>query len=320
MPKHTKLKLLETQEQSPDRFGICRGREMDIMSPQGKLAYFRIKELKDVLSKLGLPKQGKKQDLVDRISRILPDEGLAKIIDDTYRKMQISEATELATSGQTDLGLCNVKLETEVEDSINSGVRICCPCRKSFPNELMVQCVDPGCLVQQHAGCVIIPEKPMEEIPSIPPPYYCEMCRIKRADPFWLTVACLVSPMKLVVSNIPPDGTNPLQIAETTFLLTQAHKDLLQKDGYDIQAWCILLNDKVSFRMQWPQFADLQVNGMDFGNLFPLVKFSRTAAAPPAFPVFLRNIMVLHSLLAWLVQEVDNCISDYSCTGLTLDI
>lgn len=24
----------------------------------------------------------------------------------------------------------------------------------------------------------------------------------------------------------------------------------------------MLLNDKVSFRMQWPQYADLQVNGM----------------------------------------------------------
>lgn len=30
-----------------------------------------------------------------------------------------------------------------------------------------------------------------------------------------------------------------------------------------LQAWCILLNDKVSFRMQWPQFAELQVNGMN---------------------------------------------------------
>lgn len=29
-----------------------------------------------------------------------------------------------------------------------------------------------------------------------------------------------------------------------------------------IQAWCMLLNDKVPFRMQWPQYADLQVNGM----------------------------------------------------------
>ena len=35
-----------------------------------KLSHFRIKELKDVLSQLGLSKQGKKkQDLVDRIFR-----------------------------------------------------------------------------------------------------------------------------------------------------------------------------------------------------------------------------------------------------------
>ncbi|KAL0436462.1 UNVERIFIED_CONTAM: E3 SUMO-protein ligase SIZ1 [Sesamum radiatum] len=29
-----------------------------------------------------------------------------------------------------------------------------------------------------------------------------------------------------------------------------------------IKAWCMLLNDKVTFRMQWPQYADLQVNGV----------------------------------------------------------
>ena len=28
-----------------------------------------------------------------------------------------------------------------------------------------------------------------------------------------------------------------------------------------IQAWCMLLNDKVTFRMQWPQDADVQING-----------------------------------------------------------
>ncbi|CAI0542382.1 unnamed protein product [Linum tenue] len=38
-----------------------------------KLAYFRIKELKDVLTQLGLSKQGKKQDLVDRILNVLHD-------------------------------------------------------------------------------------------------------------------------------------------------------------------------------------------------------------------------------------------------------
>lgn len=53
--------------------------------------------------------------------------------------MQISEASELANSGQTDMDLYNLKLETEVEDSITSDVRICCPCGNSYPTELMVQ-------------------------------------------------------------------------------------------------------------------------------------------------------------------------------------
>ncbi|KAL9340660.1 hypothetical protein Peur_066879 [Populus x canadensis] len=38
-----------------------------------KLAYFRIKELKDILSLLGLSKQGKKQDLMDRVIGLLSD-------------------------------------------------------------------------------------------------------------------------------------------------------------------------------------------------------------------------------------------------------
>ena len=48
---------------------------MDLVaSCKEKLAYFRIKELKDVLTQLGLSKQGKKQDLVDRILALLSDE------------------------------------------------------------------------------------------------------------------------------------------------------------------------------------------------------------------------------------------------------
>lgn len=31
----------------------------------------------------------------------------------------------------------------------------------------------------------------------------------------------------------------------------------------------MLLNDKVSFRMQWPQYADLQVNGKQYVLLDP---------------------------------------------------
>lgn len=72
-----------------------------------------------------------------------------------------------------------------------------------------------------------------------------------------------------------------------------------------MQAWCILLNDRVSFRMQWPQFADLQVNGMDFSNLFPLVKCSCTAAASPAFSCVLEEIMV--SEKPWSLEMLPNC-------------
>lgn len=38
-----------------------------------------------------------------------------------------------------------------------------------------------------------------------------------------------------------------------------------------LQAWCILLNDKVAFRLHWPQYADLQVNGMDYKSFLYLV-------------------------------------------------
>ncbi|KAF8396624.1 hypothetical protein HHK36_018248 [Tetracentron sinense] len=57
-------------------------------------------------------------------------------------------------------------------------------------------------------------------------------------------------------------STNPVQNVETTFQLTRQEIELLQKTEYDVQAWCILLNDKVRFRMQWPLYPDLQVNGV----------------------------------------------------------
>ncbi|KAA3473001.1 E3 SUMO-protein ligase SIZ1-like isoform X2 [Gossypium australe] len=57
-------------------------------------------------------------------------------------------------------------------------------------------------------------------------------------------------------------NTNPIQSVEKMFQITKADKELLSKQEYDVQAWCMLLNDKVPFRMQWPQYADLQVNGV----------------------------------------------------------
>ncbi|XP_058196286.1 E3 SUMO-protein ligase SIZ1-like isoform X2 [Rhododendron vialii] len=251
---------------------------MDLVSScKDKLAYFRIKELKDLLTQLGLSKQGKKQDLVDRILGILSDERVsgmwakknavgkqevAKLVDDIYRKMQVSGASDLASKGQVLSDSSNARLKEEVEDSYQMD-KIRCPCGSSLQADSMIECEDSRCHVWQHIGCVIIAEKPMEGVlPASPAIFYCELCRLSRADPFWLTTAHPLYPVKLITTSIPTDGTNPVQSVEKTFQLTRADKDLLSKQDYDVQAWCMLLNDKVLFRMQWPQYADLQVNGV----------------------------------------------------------
>ncbi|CAL0334048.1 unnamed protein product [Lupinus luteus] len=253
---------------------------MDLVpSCKEKLAYFRIKELKDVLTQLGLSKQGKKQDLVDRILAIITDEQVskmwakrnavskeqvAKLVDDTYRKMQIAGgATDLASKGQGSSDTSStVKIKGEIEDSFQSDTKIRCLCGSTLETEPLVKCDDPRCHVWQHISCVIIPEKPVEGIPPVPDKFYCELCRLSRADPFWVSVAHPLFPVKLNPTSISIDGTNPVQSVERTFQLTRADKDLLSKQEFDVQAWCILLNDKVSFRMQWPQYTDLQVNGV----------------------------------------------------------
>ncbi|KAK3442261.1 hypothetical protein EUGRSUZ_B02476 [Eucalyptus grandis] len=152
---------------------------MDLVSScKDKLAYFRIKELKDVLTQLGLSKQGRKQDLVERILSALSDEqvskmwakknvgkeDVAKLVDDIYRKMQVSGATDLASNGQGASDCSNVKVKGESIDPYRSDAK----------------CEDPRCHVWQHMSCVIFPEKPGEA----PENFYCELCRLSCADPY----------------------------------------------------------------------------------------------------------------------------------------
>ncbi|XP_052477362.1 E3 SUMO-protein ligase SIZ1-like isoform X2 [Gossypium raimondii] len=78
---------------------------------------------------------------------------------------------------------------------------------ESLQEEIKAQlCEDPTCQVWQHIGCVIIPEKPMEGNPTLPDFFCCELCRLKRADPFWLTIANPLYPVKLAIANIPTNG------------------------------------------------------------------------------------------------------------------
>ncbi|KAL2507534.1 E3 SUMO-protein ligase SIZ1 [Forsythia ovata] len=251
-------------------------KKMDVVaSCKDKLTYFRIKELKYVLSQLGLSKQGRKQDLVDRILAILSkDQGIcatknaagkevaAKLVDDTYRKMHVSRAADLPSNSLGISDSSNANLEEETEDPIQMD-KIRCLCRSTLPNDSMIKCEDPSCNVWQHIACVVIPEKPKDGVlPDPPEIFYCEICRLNRADPFWVTVAHPLHPVKLAITNVPTDGSNPVQTIETTFQLTRTSKDFLSKQEYDVQAWCMLLNDKVPFRMQWPQYADLQLNDL----------------------------------------------------------
>ncbi|KAI4385501.1 hypothetical protein MLD38_003520 [Melastoma candidum] len=243
-----------------------------------KLAYFRIKELKDVLTQLGLSKQGRKQDLVERILSTLrvPDDpasklwnkktagkdDVEKLVDDIYRKMQVTGATDLASIGPGSSDCSNVKVKGEYDDPFHSETKVRCPCGTTLETDSMIRCEDPRCNVWQHITCVVVPEKPMDGIPPIPERFYCELCRLSRADPFWVSVAHPLNPVKMARTNIPTDGTNPMLSIDRNFQLTRADKDLLSKQEYDIQAWCMLLNDKVPFRIQWPQYADLQINGL----------------------------------------------------------
>ncbi|XP_078434735.1 DNA-binding protein with MIZ/SP-RING zinc finger, PHD-finger and SAP domain-containing protein isoform X2 [Wolffia australiana] len=253
---------------------------MDVVSSlKEKVADFRIKELKDVLAQLGISKQGKKQDLVERILGLLSDDqvskahnwgkkntfgkdAVAKVIDGIYRKRQAPGSVDSALKSHSVSDMKFVKPKDEYEES-NLDMKIRCLCGSSLATESMIKCEDPRCQVWQHISCVIIPEKGLDNSHAhIPPRFFCEVCRLNKADPFWVTVAHPLLPLKLAPSSPAADGTTNPQHLERMFQLSRADRDLLQKNEYDLQAWCILLNDKVPFRMQWPQSPGLSVNGI----------------------------------------------------------
>ncbi|CAN8268415.1 unnamed protein product [Cochlearia groenlandica] len=184
-----------------------------------KLSYFRIKELKDVLTKPGLSKQGKKQDLVERILTLLSDEQafrlwfkkntmsreeVAKLVENT--KMKVTGASDVASKGQVSPDTSNLKFKGEPEDSFQPEIKVRCVCGSSLETDSMIQCDDPRCYIWEHVGCVILPEKPMDGTPPLPKSFYCEVCRLTRADPFWVTVAHPLFPVRLTATTIPTDG------------------------------------------------------------------------------------------------------------------
>ncbi|XP_047055123.1 E3 SUMO-protein ligase SIZ1-like [Lolium rigidum] len=187
-----------------------------------KLAYFRIKELKDVLIHLALPKHGKKQDLVDRILTLVSDdqgqwhfgrgkknvpskETVAGVVDDIYRKMQVHGPPDLFPQRQVAPDFSYLKHQKEQEHPghlVANNSR--CVCGQTFLLGNLVKCED--CQGQQHVDCVQIPEKPTGR-PEVPAHFYCQLCRLKRADPYWVTTGNPLPPVRLMFSNVANDGS-----------------------------------------------------------------------------------------------------------------
>ncbi|RCV36690.1 hypothetical protein SETIT_8G002400v2 [Setaria italica] len=248
-----------------------------------KLGHFRIKELKDVLHQLGLPKQGKKQELAERVmaamlnqqdqvsetnglpnANMVGREMAVKIVEDVFRKMPDPASTVAASRSHIESGH-SVKPKKKPDNSAELNAKVRCPCGHSKPNDPMIKCVDPQCNVRQHVECVVIPENEKSAgniSPDLPSCFYCEMCRISRADPFWVTINSLLLPVLIGPCTIAADGSYTVQYTAKSFQLSRANREMLQKAEYDIQVWCILLNDKVPFRMHWPLHSDMQVNGI----------------------------------------------------------
>nr|2RSD_A Chain A, E3 SUMO-protein ligase SIZ1 [Oryza sativa Japonica Group] len=66
-------------------------------------------------------------------------------------------------------------------DSFQPEAKVRCICSSTMVNDSMIQCEDQRCQVWQHLNCVLIPDKPGESA-EVPPVFYCELCRLSRAD------------------------------------------------------------------------------------------------------------------------------------------
>ncbi|MQM03519.1 hypothetical protein Taro_036304 [Colocasia esculenta] len=239
-------------------------------------------------------------------------DGVAKIIDDTYRKMQVPGSTDSASKSHSGSDLNYVKPKEEFDDS-KLDLKTRCLCGNTLVTDSMIKVREGKGLgmggkwlgtvavhtAQYHSAqlqrlgegvpglgwwwngrpvaectglCTFVPRWCLVDHLGnygCAPPCHDEILGhsgtsgtpskvdFSRSCSRW--VLCIMVFPKLVwecaKASIP-------QTMEKTFQLSRADRDMLQKTEYDLQVWCILLNDKVPFRMQWPQYSDLVVNGI----------------------------------------------------------
>lgn len=255
--------------------------DLTIRRLHSQIAQFRIKELKEVLLRLGASRVGTKQVLVERLMSLLPTpeevtkgggktKGLvtASAIEDVFSDMKGLKGKDqgkgLVPPGKQSTGAGHAK-RIYGSDVKEETVNIRCPCGSEYYSGTMVQCDSSSCGVWQHAKCVLLPPEgspPGTEVP-VPQNFMCEICRLKKGDPFLETLSHPFLPMNLVT---PPagtviSGTGSLIKLESGFSLSDVHRQALYDGQHDLQMWSMLLNDKVLLRIHWPLFTEVRVNG-----------------------------------------------------------
>ncbi|KAL1817456.1 hypothetical protein ACET3Z_020030 [Daucus carota] len=203
---------------------------------KSKLGEFRVKELRDVLSRLGLPKHGSKRDLLARILDLFTSEQVPSTSASTSATASVDGNVNVVKAIDDVYG-CMLEEEYEIDSERGSRPKISCICGVSAAynnrTDYMVECGNPDCRVLQHKTCVL-------GLGPAPPHFYCEVCRINRADP------------------IGPDEIN----FDTKLDINSEDMYLIEHKGYKVEVWSILLNDVFQFRMCWPKYGYLKVNGV----------------------------------------------------------
>lgn len=205
---------------------------------QGRLPQLRLKELKEVLARLGLPRVGAKAVLLDRIAKALEAPHSDGEAWDSFpiaamgRSRHVSkEAVERAVDDVWQAwhrgGGARTPEKREPRAPKREGV-VRCVCHTLVAQGAMVQCCD--CRVWQHNKCVALDDG------AALGEFRCEACRLAKGDPFSVAVAQPLPAAKLRPPLVAPvRGDNMMQQVERTFQLTAAHRDMLLNPDHDLQ-------------------------------------------------------------------------------------
>jgi hypothetical protein len=134
-----------------------------------------------------------------------------------------------------------------------ANTRVRCVCAQHVPREPMLQCAGTFCGVWQHAGCVVQRLAAAAGaagggggVGAAREAFYCERCRLSRADPFWelfdvLLMAPAVGKPTGAVTAVSVGGGPVQQVpvcstGTRTLLLSRTHMQLLQEQReYQLQ-------------------------------------------------------------------------------------